>query len=489
MTGATAVPADLFFVDRELLLRPSEDEQPPLVTAGLTMARLDRCGLVDGCPFVLDPDGAGGSPFNAYFRMAAQGLAAGSLREYGRDVFRWMAFLRSRERDLLDAGPDDVAAYRRSRRVLQPRPVGKDRWNRELTAIEGFYAWALDEKLIEREPFRWRRTATGRRNLAKERVLTRRSVRHLGVDEFQFFRDVGMRGRTPVGDRDPGCRLMWPQRDGLFADFLVTTGCRLTEGAFVMLAELPEPKEGRSVGSFWLGEHTAKGSRSRRVFVTGELAGRIELYRRGERALAIEAAQPTLRARAGELFVVESVDHDGRGRPRAHGHHRGQEMSVGLGAMTLAQRRAAYRLGKDGYEPLALFVGRGAKVLGRSAWQRTFTEASGRCGRQHGPGMPALAARVTPHVLRHTFAVHMLSELMKVVLQQEADGRSPAQVGGVTALQHLVRNPMLRLQELLGHASVETTYGYLDCLDDSRQLVERALGQWSEIVAALERAG
>jgi integrase len=57
--------------------------------------------------------------------------------------------------------------------------------------------------------------------------------------------------------------------------------------------------------------------------------------------------------------------------------------------------------------------------------------------------------KVTPHVMRHSFAVRMLSALMR-------EGRDRA--GNP---YHLLANPVLTVMQLLGHASVETTQKYL----------------------------
>jgi hypothetical protein len=44
----------------------------------------------------------------------------------------------------------------------------------------------------------------------------------------------------------------------------------------------------------------------------------------------------------------------------------------------------------------------------------------------------------------------------------------------------MVGDPLQKLQRLLGHASITSTYIYLDSLEESRALVEAAAERWSE---------
>ncbi len=59
---------------------------------------------------------------------------------------------------------------------------------------------------------------------------------------------------------------------------------------------------------------------------------------------------------------------------------------------------------------------------------------------------------------------------------------------GTTALRHVAENPLRRLQKLLGHSHVATTYTYLDSLDETNELVDAALERcdteatWADLV-------
>jgi integrase len=90
---------------------------------------------------------------------------------------------------------------------------------------------------------------------------------------------------------------------------------------------------------------------------------------------------------------------------------------------------------------------------------------------------------VTPHALRHTFAVHMLSMLIREQIGAVlADG--PPDEPGSAAYRRMIGDPLQKLQRLLGHASIASTYIYLSSLEESRALVEAAAERWGAAVDA-----
>ncbi len=105
-------------------------------------------------------------------------------------------------------------------------------------------------------------------------------------------------------------------------------------------------------------------------------------------------------------------------------------------------------------------------------WEHTFAAASRRCGR-----IDARFPAVTPHMLRHSFAVHTLRYLVRTHLADTAklmrvSGGDPA---WVLALRS--SDPLLVLRDLLGHASVSTTEDYLRVVDTSRLFTDAELDE------------
>jgi integrase len=111
-----------------------------------------------------------------------------------------------------------------------------------------------------------------------------------------------------------------------------------------------------------------------------------------------------------------------------------------------------------------------------------FARANARC---QGFG---LDLRVSPHTLRHCFAVHMLGLLLRqtVIALGEDPGRN---VTSAQVKRLLVGNPLRTLQQLLGHASEATVYAYLDVLDEAQEIVAAALGRWDADAARLSAVG
>jgi site-specific recombinase XerD len=106
-----------------------------------------------------------------------------------------------------------------------------------------------------------------------------------------------------------------------------------------------------------------------------------------------------------------------------------------------------------------------------ATWQSVFARANARCERS-GTGVS-----VTPHTLRHSFAVHMLGLLLRQTVA--ALGEDPARTHTSAQVKRLlVGNPLRRLQLLLGHAQEATVCTYLDVLDEAQEIVASALARW-----------
>ena len=114
-----------------------------------------------------------------------------------------------------------------------------------------------------------------------------------------------------------------------------------------------------------------------------------------------------------------------------------------------------------------------------NSWEAAFARASRRCA---NAGVPL---RINPHQLRHTFAVHMLAMLIQHRLR-DADGE--AQTANMEGYRQLLGDPGLpaAVQRLLGHASLTTTYIYLDHIATRADTVDAAV---EELLALVPKAG
>ena len=131
--------------------------------------------------------------------------------------------------------------------------------------------------------------------------------------------------------------------------------------------------------------------------------------------------------------------------------------------------------------PLALWLGDDGLPLHPAAWQAVFTRANERCA---GFG---LEMRATPHMLRHSFAVHMLGLLLRQTVAALGEARTAGTLTSAQVKRLLVGNPMRKLQLLLGHRNEATVYTYLDVLDEAQEIVALALEQWETQASALDQ--
>ncbi len=103
-----------------------------------------------------------------------------------------------------------------------------------------------------------------------------------------------------------------------------------------------------------------------------------------------------------------------------------------------------------------------------NSWEVAFARASRRC---QANGFPI---DISPHQLRHTFAVHMLAML----IQRQLDGAaSTISAGPAEGYRRLLGDPLQQVQRLLGHVSLETTSLYLDHIATRADTVDTAVAE------------
>ncbi|HWC12736.1 MAG TPA: site-specific integrase [Acidimicrobiales bacterium] len=434
---------------------------------------LDLAGVPERMPFVLGDDGSYDLRLNQFLReLPTMGVPAEkSWLAYARDVVTWARFLaEQRGKTVWEAEQADVAAYHRVRRLSPPETaISSSTWDRGIATLDKFYRWATANGHVHRPPFSYRAPRSsaflpGRRqpepvNLAKERRGRRRPPGFVSVEDYLVFRDVGLRGRLPDGGPDPSFRGRHGHRNALFAELLVTTGMRLGEAGTLLMAELPASGGGKSV-PLPLAPVVCKGGRGRTVRVPARVLAAIGGYTELERQNALEGRYPQTADEGPEVVAIDgracAVMVDGR------------RFRVPLARMTPAHRMAAVAGDRC---PLALWLTEAGTPVSDRAWEAVFHRGSARC---RALGHPV---EVSPHTLRHTFAVHMLSLLIR---EQIGSLERPGGADAATApYRRLLGDPLQRLQRLLGHRSVVTTYVYLDSLAEAQWLVDDAVDRWA----------
>lgn len=403
----------LYFTDLGALRRPAIVDGVTHELSEEVIAGAESSGLVDGMPFILGHDGSYDHDLNRFFRacptMGVRSL--NSLRAYARDIVVWLRFLAERRdgKSVWSVDRDDIAAFHEARRLSPPpHRISASSWNRAVAALDKLYRWAVEEKLIAKAPFTyrqaWTRALDGSAisvaaNMARETAARNGDMRFVSLDRYLLFRDVGLRGRLPDGREDATWRGRNGERNALFAELLVTTGLRLQEASHLLTVELPAPDrhQGQRSVPFRLAAATAKGSKAREVRLPARLLERLRDYADVERVNALAR----WRERRSWMRIdapMMVTGHDRQSLHLDHGRVRFDRLNPGERGRLLHEQ---------GKEPLALWLTEGGLPMPMTSWQAVFRRASARC---RGFG---INIEVTPHMLRHSFAVHMLTLLLR----------------------------------------------------------------------------
>lgn len=418
----------------------------------------------DGTPVLVDASMRPAEPWCTFLRLYCQNLSANSVKSYARDALAFARFLDSRSVAVLDVSESDLVAYRTERLASG---VSWRSWSRHLVVVRALFTYLYETG--QRDTLPW--IQVGSRSVVTPRIpQPEMDVRALSHGQWVAFRDVGFGGQLPNGEIDCSCRGRSTVRNVCAAELALTTGMRLSEWSSLLDIELPLDGGGASVAL----QACAKNGRSRRVYIPASTIEAVNLYRSTERASLVRRAQTSLRQKLPSLAVVTEIDHLA-GKITYHLHD--QRKWIAVAAIPIDLRRGLVRVDQSGFvEPLSLFIGKGGKPPTQRRWHQYFAEANERLAKFAGQ-VPSMGSAVTPHDLRHTFAIVMLRSLQQRALKLE-DSR-PA-MGFGTISEHIIHNPLLTLQRLLGHASPSTTMVYLRYVDESDELIQRAFESWSD---------
>ncbi|MDE1953810.1 MAG: tyrosine-type recombinase/integrase [Betaproteobacteria bacterium] len=120
--------------------------------------------------------------------------------------------------------------------------------------------------------------------------------------------------------------------------------------------------------------------------------------------------------------------------------------------------------------PVELWLTEAGMPMKTARWHDIFRRASEQAG-----------ILCTPHMLRHAFAIHQLTAMIQVLISDPAyrtDARQPYRA--------LLKDPLRQLQRLLGHASLASTFIYLDCLEEVDRMIDDSLGNWTVGMRAMD---
>lgn len=460
----------LRFINHQLAVPTDVDEDTRNVYASSR-------SLPDGLPVLLDDRRRPVEPWQTYFRIIAGSTSTSTSRNYAYDALRFAGFLEERGTDVVHASADDIVAYREWRLGGGDRAVSPATWRRDVVVIRGIYQLLVQTGQVRREPW----ITIGRSSVLRNPWKSEPDIRPLSQAQWRAFRDIGLGGQTALGELDSSWRGRTSLRSQAGAQVAVTTGMRLGEFSTLLDAELPAPA---GTGASVLLEACAKYQKRRRVHVPLTALRAVDLYRRTERRAVVRASANSLWSRRADLFVVDELDVSAgviRGRLD------GRRSRWPLHLLPPHLRRIAVIERENGLEALGLFLGRGGLPISRRAWHATFAAASRRTLELAESQMGGRRAQITPHDLRHTFAVVLLKALTDVALAREADRRA-GNLGPATLSEHIAINPRLTVQRLLGHSNPATTMIYLRYIEDTDALIQDVFESWGDDAATFADA-
>ncbi len=418
----------------------------------------------DGTPIIVDDEMRPLEPWCTFLRLYSQNLRTNSVYAYARDALKFAQFLESRGVGVLDVCERDLVAFRKHRR---DEGVSVRSWSRHLVVIRALFTYLYETG--QRDSMPW--IQVGSRSVVSPKTTrTEMDVRALSHKQWLSLRNIGFGGELPSGELDRSYRGQSTVRNVCAVDLALTSGMRLTEWSTLLDAEIPSSGGGTSL----VLEACAKNGRRRRVYIPSSTVKSVELYRGTERKSLIRKAQGALRRNLPTLAVVTNI-HSAAGTLTYS--HEGLDKREKIEAIPPEVRRLLVRIDEAGrIEPMSLFVGRGGRPPSQRRWHQYFEDANDRLA-VFGSATPTMPPTVTPHDLRHTFAVVMLRSLQRHAAKLE---QSRPRTGFGTISEHIVHNPLLTLQRLLGHASPSTTMVYLRYVDESDELIQRAFESWSD---------
>ena len=117
------------------------------VTAEEVVRLLQFRAIPAGTPVFLDEQTMRPvQPLCSWFRhLAYEDKDVKTLREYSYVTRRFVHFVESRDRGLLQATKSDVIAYRAWRTQLQDKPIGDAMWAKEAQLINQLYRWLVEQ--------------------------------------------------------------------------------------------------------------------------------------------------------------------------------------------------------------------------------------------------------------------------------------------------------------------------------------------------------
>lgn len=420
--------------------------------------RLTKHGVQAGYPIPLTADMRPHPVLAGYFHYL-RFLDRKTVWQYAYEIRGFAEFLDGTGSSLLGAQQSDFLEYKKHRLEDNPKKLSRSTWRQIESALLGLYRWMKEEGLRETVPIR-------RSSRAKSGSTSRQmKIRHLTYEQWSTFVVLGVRGKTPTGTTGSGFSGTSTRRMRTGCEIALATGMRLQEFSSLLIPELEATADGQK--HTFVIEMCAKYEKPRPIYLGAMARHGADAYLRGERLTVVQKSARKLERKAAELYVVDSVDLEAQ---VVSGIHEGARRRDEIRLLKPDLRRQMVREGAHGLESMALFITRTGRMASPSTWQKSFTQASARYRSWTDPNPDVVMPnKVTPHDLRHTFAVTMLEFLDRAEGEEDTRG----------SLRTLRRFKSIRkLQAMMGHSDPATTMQYATYRENLTQPIEDAWQGW-----------
>ncbi|MEV4780475.1 tyrosine-type recombinase/integrase [Burkholderia sp. LMU1-1-1.1] len=367
-----------------------------------------QLSLPKGLPYTVDSEWRCDPILNDFFLYLVGPSSRGSAtwRTYAEQLSLFFRFLDSRSLSWRDATQDELLHYYRLRRVGEGElKISARSWNVFVAASRRFYEWAVRKGHIPVVPFNYREAQSRAAYGAPgDSVISTDIHEKARQKDIKFLTEEDFRERLlpAVTETRHGIR------NALFARLLMRSGLRVSEAIGLKLAKLPDPDNPRYAGRKTCPmEVIGKGQKLRTVRVPKTWLRDAYRYIDWDREDAVETWKQAHPKRNAEV----------------HGHK-------GSLFLTSAGTQVTYSAMYD------MLRTAGAKV--------------------------GFNFNAHPHMLRHSYAIYQLSAMIAALIEGEYKSGSPT----AKAYRRMIQDPLRKLQMLLGHSSITSTFIYLDYVDD-----------------------
>jgi len=375
---------------------------------------INELGISDGMPYTVDSENRCDQVLNEFFlTLAAPGTASSATwRTYAEQLSLFFRFLDGQKISWNLATQDHLLKYYRIRRIQNgPLKVSGRSWNVFVAACRRFYEWAVRNSYVVTLPFKYKEV-----RLNHDNGLSSRKVTTTNLKEKASRQDVKYMSEEDFSRRflPSITNTRNGTRNALFVRLLMRSGLRVDEAVQLKTIDLPDPDNPKFASRLTCQmQIIGKGKKWRTVLIPKTWLRDVRRYIEWERADAIEK---------------KNTKFDNLTDP------------------------------DQGY----LFLTEQGKPITYAGIYSILRSAGKRAG---------FDFKAHPHMLRHSYAIYQLSAMIKALLKMY----DRTNLSNNNAYQQMIQDPLRKLQLLMGHASISTTFIYLDYVDDLDEITDVSL--------------